>query len=527
MPLDERTLRYLASLGITGAPAPAAPQGLASTLQQLGGVGGRRLPNPVSDRQTIVAGGAPQQTINVNTGTTTPSGAAKPSTADESALASQAGWAGANEAVAPYLGDWRATPAQILAAAVGGYQRSRYAAQQDIAAQRQQQQLFDLKKQEMEAEQAGAQAQADQRTAIMAEIRKLPPGEQTIALLDPEGWAKAKAGQMFPEPAKPMQVGNDVIDPTTGKLIYRAPFAPQRPDARYDISGGVVLDRFTGQTTGIPVASAPDTQLGKLLAEMNALAPDDPRREVYKAAISKATTAAGGMSVGFDENGNPVIETGGGSAPKPPTGYRWTDSTYGNLEPIPGGPGEAASAEIAGKAAMLPGSIADVQSVRDMLIDENGDVKYGHIAAANPPIPSIPFLGSVGPLPSGRDVTSRITGAIDTLIRARTGAAATEGEMSRMTGMYMPSYMDSPEVVKSKLERLDRDLRVMQDQFMRGKGGVANAPQIPSPEVQGQTIMNKSGAREPAPTVDNGQPSPAAQPPAQKRDPAAFIRDHW
>ena len=119
-----------------------------------------------------VAGGG--QTINVNAGApAAPAGAAKPSTPDESALASQAGWAGANEAVAPYLGDWRATPAQILAAAVGGYNRSRYAAQQDIAAQRRADEAFGLQKQQFEAELADAQqkreaAKADRESGKQA-----------------------------------------------------------------------------------------------------------------------------------------------------------------------------------------------------------------------------------------------------------------------------------------------------------------------------------------------------------------------
>ena len=108
---------------------------------------------------------------------------------------------------------------------------------------------------------------------------------------------------------------------------------------------------------------------------------------------------------------------------------------------------------------------------------------------------------------------SRMAGAVDTLIRARTGAAATDAETARLMGMYMPSAADSPELVKSKLNRLDRDLRVMQEQFMRGKGGVENAPQIPSQEVPGQTMMNKAGAQEAPPVVDNGPPSPAAQSP--------------
>ena len=215
MPLDDRTLRYLASLQPSGRDVsmwgaqPQRPTTLAGSLQQLGTIGNRRPVDPISERQTIVAGPGQgrQQTINVNAGTSAPAGAAMPSTADESSLASQAGWAGANEAVAPYLGDWRATPAQILAAAVGGYQRSRYAAQQDIAAQRQQEQLFGLKKQELEATQAEAKRKQEQAAQAKAMVDALPPekratGQTLFALGEFDELAKF----LVPDPTKAPEI---------------------------------------------------------------------------------------------------------------------------------------------------------------------------------------------------------------------------------------------------------------------------------------------------------------------------------
>jgi len=156
MPLSEAALRYLAASGYAGRAPSAEPRSLAATLQQLGTIGGRGANGP--QRQTIVPVGQREQTINVNaTPPRAPAGAAQAATPEEDALATQAGWGGAASGVAPFLGRWDATPAQILAAAVGGYRQSRYAAQQDIAAQRQQSELFGLKKQEMQAAQAEAQ----------------------------------------------------------------------------------------------------------------------------------------------------------------------------------------------------------------------------------------------------------------------------------------------------------------------------------------------------------------------------------
>ena len=503
MPLDERTLRYLASLGITGAPAPAAPQGLASTLQQLGGVGGRRLPNPVTDRQTIVAGGAPQQTINVNTGTTAPSGAARPSTTDESALASQAGWAGANEAVAPYLGDWRATPAQILAAAVGGYQRSRYAAQQDIAAQRQQQQLFDLKKQQMEAEQAGAQAQADQRTAIMAEIRKLPPGEQTIALLDPEGWAKAKAGQMFPEPAKPMQVGNDLVDPMTGRLVYRAPFAPRDPAQAPETWQTLSPDetRAMGYPEGVVVQRSSRGQLNTSFKPTN-----------QSAGITFETPDGGTLSIGGSSGGQAVKLPQGFYMGDPSPEAQAAGITSKVAAPLPGTPEYAKATESINASTVFRAKLDQMRQLYDEVGTQvmPGEAKGRLESLANDLKLSYALAKGQGALQkTDEQVISSVLGAVTSPMSLLPGGA---DQVKAQIGQAIQS--------------VDRDISglVTQYPWARIHGASQN---VPSPEVQGQTIMNKSGAREPASAVDNGPPSPAAQPPAQKRDPAAFIRDHW
>lgn len=431
-------------------------------------------------------GGGQNTVVNVPPPPRAASPAVNPQDGEDQALVRQAGFAEANAAVSPLMGDWRTTPVQALTAALAGYGRGSYSAKQDIAAGAEKRAEAETKRQEREAANA-------QRKALLDEIAKLPEDQRAVAMLDPGAYAQARAKALFPEPSKPQIVGGEAagyfsVDPSTGQASQVIPGigrAPTAPTARYESSGGMIFDKFTGQVINAGVAP-PSTTVGKLIAERDQLAPDDPRRAAYDAAIAKETTRGDGITVGTDENGKPIVQIGGaGAPPKPPAGYEWTDNTYTQLRPIPGGPAEAASADLAGRMALLPGAKQDVADVRNLLVDQaTGRVNRGAVVAANPPVP----FGLIGALPGvGREVASRVMASIDTMVRLRSGASATEAESERLMGIYMPLATDTEGTVKSKLDRLDRDLKAAEEQFTRGKGGVGSAvkvsPTAPAPAV--------------------------------------------
>ena len=507
MALDERTLRYLAASrhmnpdvaeryfsrpGAGGFVSPNRPT-LARALQDLGGIGG-------------------QQTINVNTAPPRdPAGAAMPSTPDESALASQAGWAGANEAVAPFLGDWRATPAQILAAAVGGYNRSRYTAQQDIAAQRRADEAFGLQKQQLEAAQVKTQAEAQQRQAIMAEIRKLPPGEQTIALLDPEGWAKAKAGQMFPEPQKLMSVGNTVFDPATRQPVYQAPFAPRDP------------------------SQAPET--------WQTLNPEEARAMGYPEGVIVQRSSRGQLDTSFkptanstgfvytDAEGNSIQI--GGSTQNGMQGVKLQQNYYlGDTSPEARemGLGEKTATPLLGTPdySKAMGVIQTTTKFQQKLY-ELSDLfdQYGVQVWPSEAKGQLESLANELKLAYA---DAKGQGALqktdDEVISSVLGAVTSWWSLA-------PGGQDKVRAqIKQALDIVELDRRGLVTQYPWASIPKAThkskAAEVPDPEAEGQTMMNKSGAKEPTPSVDNGAPSPAAEPPsAPPPDAEEFTRKHW
>lgn len=469
MPLDDRTLRYLASLQTPGRDVsmwgaqPQRPTTLAGSLQQLGTIGNRRPVDPISQRQTIVAGPGQgrQQTINVNAGTSAPAGAAMPSTADESSLASQAGWAGANEAVAPYLGDWRATPAQILAAAVGGYQRSRYAAQQDIAAQRQQEQLFGLKKQELEATQAEARAKAKQREDLMAEIDGIQdPEQRRLAKLNPDAWVTARAQQIMPEPITPYQQAS------LGQNEQQLALEAQRiAIARAEAAKGATPEWIAVQDPSDPnKAIYLDKRSGQPMVVGGQLVRPASQRDA-----GAGFTQSKDLRTAFDKQAQDIRDV--------VTSYRKIDAGF--------------------KERSGPGDIAGIFGFMKML-DPTSVVREGEFAtAANSGGVPDWLRSQYNKLISGEKLADNQRGEILSAARSQIGPYHTRyGELSKTYTDLATGFGVDPASVVTPLE----------------------FPQIPSPEVKGSTMYNQTGEPERPPSIDNGSVSPAALPPINSDD---------
>lgn len=497
MALDERTLRYLATRmnpgaaeryrsmpGMTGGFANPNRPTLARALQDLGGIGGPRALFPGRQPEQAAAG---------------PGGAAPDEAPKARSTPAQGGWAGVASSVAPLVGDYRTSPAQVLATALAGYMRGKQGAEKDAAAEERYNQLFDLKKQELNADLATAQGKADQNARIMEEIGKLPPGEQTIALLDPEGWAGARAKQLYPEPAKPVQVGNDLVTPD-GQLLYRAPFAPREPrEPREPPETWQTLSpadtAAMGYPEGVVVQRSSRGQLNTSFKPTN-----------QSAGITFETPDGGTLSIGG---------SGGGQAVKLPQGFYMGD-------PSP----EAAAAGITSKvAAPLPGTPEYAKATETINASTNFRAKLGELQqlyeeTGTRVMPS-EAKGRLESLANDLKLSYALAKGQGAL--QKTDEAVISSVLGAVTSpmSLLPGGQDQVRAqIGQALQSVDRDVSGLVTQYPWAKiGGASNT--IPDPERTGSTMYNQTGTPEKPPAVNNGAPSPAAQPP--KPAPSASV----
>lgn len=272
------------------------------------------------------------------------------------------------------------------------------------------------------------QEQARQRE-IAGIIGQLPANQQGMARLDPEAFAKRQIEMTFPEALSEDKryrtVGNSLVDLKTGKPVYNAPFAPQMPDR-----------------TLVEVYD-PSSPTGTKMV---------PRSD----AVGKPGAPPSGTSISYDEQGRPVI-TMGRQQPKAADGI-------GTLP-----------ADMAGKAAALQSTAKNLEGIRDFFFPDGQFNRTGAAAVAG---------GSVGQLLDGRsgEVSTKIAGAIDTMIRLRTGAAATKDEIDSYMKMYVPGPMDNTATARAKLDQLYLDIGTSLDEVNRSRkgGGAPKDAVVPS-----------------------------------------------
>lgn len=343
------------------------------------------------------------------------------------------------------------------------------------------QQRQDALEEQERQRQAAAQEQQQQL------LGQLGPEYQTLAALGEGPAAQALKAQLFPDPVKPeyRTIGNQLYEVNPGqqpKLVASAPNAPREDPlvAVQTPEGPKLLPR--SQAVGM----APATAQGA-----------DPLVEVYdetsptKTKFVPRSQAAGmpgkpggaGITLYDPETGKPIAQVGGpGGMPKAPSGYQYEGmadpaaaaapmptASAGPMVPGVNLPG-ADSALIGGKAPGLtatPGGPADrvtpaeagsyagravgadaLGTLRDKLIGPDGKpdrVMLGMMEG------NIPFT-------DGRTANQAMAEAVETKLRALTGAAATEAETARLIEMTKPSLLDTDEAIKLKLERMQKFL---------------------------------------------------------------------
>ena len=105
------------------------------------------------------------------------------------------------------------------------------------------------------------------------------------------------------------------------------------------------------------------------------------------------------------------------------------------------------SSETAGRLALVFSAIDNVKELRKMVIRPDGSINRDILAQKMAP------LGGVG---AGRNFNSLFFQAVDSPVRASTGAAIPKSEIPWYNAAYRPSILDNDALVKNKLDRLEK-----------------------------------------------------------------------
>lgn len=361
------------------------------------------------------------------------------------------------------------------AALLEGAQAQQFAAQQGEQARRRALEEARAAKLDARGDEQYASEKA-QAAARQAAIGKLSPEEQQMALMDPAGFAKARTEAAFREAKAPQtrtinQGGLEVSqewDPATKswtEIGRGSRWAPQQGPSPLEQERLKLAQaefewkkQHPGEASGEPMVEVYD--------------PNSPTGTSYvprsQAAGKPGKPGSDGIEV-TQPDGTTFRVGGKGGGAKLPTGYQEDPANPSRIMPIPGGPGEKANESAQGKLALVPGALKDLSDIRSALIEAPGNPNRSALASMNNPVPIIGG-GSV-PGTQGVGLRAKFDAALDTIIRVRTGAAATPAEMDQQRAAYMPNVTDPPNVVEEKLSRLERDLKAAEQEYSRGTGG--------------------------------------------------------
>lgn len=157
---------------------------------------------------------------------------------------------------------------------------------------------------------------------------------------------------------------------------------------------------------------------------------------------------------------------------KAPPGYRWKDNE--TLEAIPGGPAAKLSPEQAAKLQLLETGQKSMEDFKDMLFKPDGSVDY----------PLIATMWTRMPWTRGRTAYTLVYDSVEAKLRAESGAAVPETEVSRMAKRFVPSPFDNEQTIAKKVEMLSNFLG---DAAISTREGRRPSPQNSVPVFGGMT----------------------------------------
>lgn len=163
------------------------------------------------------------------------------------------------------------------------------------------------------------------------------------------------------------------------------------------------------------------------------------------------------FSIGYDAQGKEITRVPIGANPSvqtidTPDGPRivTVDPRTGKQVAEIGSPSNQIGADQSGRVASLAHGLEILPGIVEAIFPTGLDGKVDRLLLAN---------SAVGtPGTKGRMVKQQMNDAIDAVIRARTGAAAPETEMSRLLDQFMPSALDNDNTARDKIQRLEQFL---------------------------------------------------------------------
>lgn len=222
---------------------------------------------------------------------------------------------------------------------------------------------------------------------------------------------------------------------------------------------------------GVP--SVPGGDMGSIDATVGAggdgsmLPRTQPGQSIAEAAAAGAPGTPGTPSPGMGNpdpkrliaaglmTGNPMFVTAGNALAsmndrnlantegKPPAGFRKVGD---RLEPIPGGPVQKKSPEVAAKITLINQGERLVSDVNSKLFGQNGRINNELLAG----------MLTNAPGTEGRQLRQKLKGAIRNKLRVESGAAIGDKEAEAELEVYLPSVFDNEATKQDKLNRLQQ-----------------------------------------------------------------------
>jgi hypothetical protein len=164
---------------------------------------------------------------------------------------------------------------------------------------------------------------------------------------------------------------------------------------------------------------------------------------------------AGDQAFIFDPRTGQSVQVPG-SQQKAPAGYRWAEN--GQLEAIPGGPGEHIASQTAGQLAIMRTAQQGLPAARTFFTRPWGSGETVRNAIGG---------SVVAPEYDRHRRTVRL--AVEGSLRAMTGAAAPQQEVDQYMEMFMPKVTDPPQIAAQKLDLLAQFMTNAEEIITRGR----------------------------------------------------------
>lgn len=310
--------------------------------------------------------------------------------------------------------------------------------------------MNDLKKQA-----AKVQMEA-QKVALEEAKRKNKLVDLLMVGQSPQG---AGGGQGAPgqTPAFSENFSEEAFQAGTGQSMVGEPPAPtqQPPGLTENLALGQMMKNpqmvALLEMAGIPIGGAArlaesqtENQWGRTvdLARLNQKSYIDgvgPNGQPAKIEVDKFGTPTGRVLPLPVEMENVTIEEPGGVK------RQERFPKYGQRPSLQISPKKPKSAESAGKIATARGAIPSIQEIRSTIIGPDGKVDRSVVGQ----------MQTNMPWSTGRMLNASFKEALDAKSRAMTGAAMTPNEESFYMALYRPSFLDSDELIKDKLNRME------------------------------------------------------------------------